>query len=186
MPNITVWTKQHESVLETLERCGRYTARREFVKYDLGEEHAPLVLEVYDWLVQHLPPSPLRPEDAELPVWVSFERSATMLKSPGTVILELSVDPGLVMGINIAKWGAMLNYSYLPESERDAREHRRLLEDYGVSDARAFMTPFYPQIKRGILNSWPRLFDDSVSLGSDAQYGLLWEVRKSWLVRVIQ
>ena len=49
MKQITVWTKQHRSVLEQLEKTGRYIARREYIEIE-NQECAPLVLEVYDWL----------------------------------------------------------------------------------------------------------------------------------------
>ena len=185
MSTITVWTKQHASVLETLEKTGRYAAKRDFVALDLGE-HAPLVLEAYDWLVAHHPDAARRPADAGVPVWVSFEREATMLPGEGSDILELSVDPGLITPVNISKWGAILNYSYIPRDAADAARHRALLEAYGVSDVKAVMTQFYPQIRREIVESWSRLFDPAVSLGSDACYGLLWEVRLEWLRGVTQ
>lgn len=41
MEKITVWTKQHKAVLETLEREGRYVAKRQFVEYE-NEDCAPL------------------------------------------------------------------------------------------------------------------------------------------------
>lgn len=185
MNNITVWTKQHRSVWDTLQKTGRYAAKRSFVALDLGE-HAPLVLKAYDWLVGHHPDSARRPADADVPVWVSFDRDATMLPGKGSVILELSVDPGLITPVNIAKWGAILNYSYIPENTADAARHRTMLEDCGVSDAKAVMTQFYPQLKREVVESWSRLFDPSVSMGSDACYGLLWEVRSEWIRNVIQ
>ena len=34
MEKITVWTKQHKAVLETLEQEGRYVAKRQFVEYE--------------------------------------------------------------------------------------------------------------------------------------------------------
>ncbi len=185
MNNITVWTKQHRSVWDTLQKTGRYAAKRSFVALDLGE-HAPLVLKAYDWLVAHHPDLARRPADADVPVWVSFDRDATMLPGKGSVILELSVDPGLITPVNIAKWGAILNYSYIPENTADAARHRTMLEDCGVSDAKAVMTQFYPQLKREVVESWSRLFDPSVSMGSDACYGLLWEVRSEWIRNVIQ
>lgn len=144
---ITVWTKQHRSVWDTLEREGRYTARREFIEKDL-QEHAGLVLEVYDWLVAHGPDSANRPPDAEYPVWVSFARETTMLPSEGTVILELEVEERLITPVHIGKWGCILNYSYIPADAEDARRHERLLADYGISDAKAYMSRFYPAIKR--------------------------------------
>ena len=185
MNNITVWTKQHRSVWDTLQKTGRYAAKRSFVALDLGE-HAPLVLKAYDWLVGHHPDSARSPADADVPVWVSFDRDATMLPGKGSVILELSVDPGLITPVNIAKWGAILNYSYIPENTADAARHRTMLEDCGVSDAKAVMTQFYPQLKREVVESWSRLFDPSVSMGSDACNGLLWEVRSEWIINLIQ
>ena len=179
-----VYTKQNDQVLRMLTESGRYTAKREYIVLDL-QEHAPLVLEVYDWLVQHSLNSAFRPVDAEYPVWVSFGSETTMLPSPGCVILELDIDPELVARVNIAKWGAMLNYSYLPISAQDAKRHAALLEAYRVSDAKAYMSQFYPQVKREIVESWNRLFDDAVQLGNQEAYGIIWEIRKEWVTRVL-
>ena len=79
-----------------------------------------------------------------------------------------------------------MNYSYIPADEADARRHRQLLRDYGTNDAKAYMTQFYPDIKREIVASWPRLFDESVKLGNDLKYGTIWELRKEWIDKVIQ
>ena len=46
------------------------------------------------------------------------------------------------------------------------------------------MSQFYPQIKREIIDSWDRLFDDSIKVNSDQRYGLIWEIRKEWIVSV--
>lgn len=183
MSLIKVWTKQHESMLQQLRKQGRYTAQKDYVSLDL-QEHAGLVLTAYEWLVQNSPDAARKPPDVQLPVWVSFESETAMLPSPGTVILELQVEEDSVTRVNIAKWGAILNYAYIPADGADARRHGQLLQDYGVSDAKACMTQFYPQIKREIMDSWRRLFDESVSLGSDACYGLLWEIREEWITNV--
>ena len=47
----------------------------------------------------------------------------------------------------------ILNYSYIPADEDDAKRHKQLLADYGVSDAQAYMSRFYPQIKMEIMSS---------------------------------
>lgn len=186
MDKIKVWTKQNQNVLKELEKTGRYTAKQEYILKDL-DEHAHLVLEVYDWLVKNAPNASQRPYDAEYPIWVSLKKEATMLPSLGTVILELEVDPSLVTMVNINKWGAILNYSYIPTDEQDAENHRQLLEQYGVSsDTKAYMSHFYPQIKRKIIASWNRLFDDSIILGNDERYGIIWEVRKEWITHIIR
>ena len=78
MGTIKVWTRQHKSVLDKVMNNGRYIAKRDYIYMDL-QEHAKLVLEVYDWLVQHSPDRANKPEDVEYPVWVSFDEEATML-----------------------------------------------------------------------------------------------------------
>lgn len=185
MDKITVWTKQHKSVAEELEASGRYVAKKENISKDL-DEHAHLVLEVYDWLVKHSPDASHKPKDAQYPIWVSFAHEATMLLSEDAVILELAIDPTMVTMVNINKWGTILNYSYIPADEQDAREHRQMLAQYGVSDAKAYMSQFYPQIKRKITDSWSRLFDDSVLLGSKQCYGNIWEIKKEWVIKIIR
>lgn len=186
MDKITIWTKQNENVVKELERTGRYTAKKEYILKDL-DRHAYLVLEVYDWLVKNTPNTFRKPYDAEYPIWVSLKKEATMLPSAGTVILELKLDPSLITMINIDKWGTILNYSYIPKDKQDAENHRQLLEQYGVSsDTKAYMSQFYPQIKRKIIDSWSRLFDDSIILGNDERYGNIWEVRKEWITQIIR
>lgn len=185
MEKITVWTKQNENVLRELEQNGRYVAKREYVHKDLGE-HAYLVLEAYDWLVKHSPAAAMRPVDAEYPVWVSPKKEATMLPSAGCVILELTLDPSLITMVNIMKWGSILDYSYIPADKADAARHRTLLEEYRVSDPKAYMSQFYPQIKREIIESWDRLFDDSVDLGNSDCYGNIWEIKKEWVTNILK
>ena len=102
------------------------------------------------------------------------------------MILELALDPARITPIHIGKWGTMLNYSYIPADQADAKRHEKLLKDYGVSDAKAYMSQFYPQIKREIIQSWERLFDSAITLGSNETYGTIWEIRKEWVIQTIR
>ena len=185
MGTITMWTKQHKNVWKLLRQDGRYTAKKEYILKDLSEQ-AHLVLEAYDWLVGHMPGSENRPADAEYPVWLSYSGEATMLPGPETVILKLAVDEALITPLNIIKWGKILNYSYIPKDDADADRHMELLSAYGVSDTKAYMSQFYPQIKREIIASWDRLFDDTILLGNDLKYGLIWEFREEWVLDVME
>ena len=177
MGTVTVWTKQHRGMLETLDTLGRYTAKKEIVRRN---EESSLTLEAYDWLAAHLP-NQNRPTDADYPVWLSFSKDAAMLLSPDTVLLELEVEESLITRLNVAKWGAVLNFSYLPQDDADGRRHRKMLADYGLSDAGICMSRFYPELRQEIHESWMRLFDDSVQLGGDHAYGLIWEVKREWI-----
>lgn len=180
---IHVWTKQHKAVLEQLERDGRYVAKRRYVQNDLGEQ-AEIMAKVYDVLVANHPKLNEKPEDAEVPVWVSFEHERTMMVTPDFVILELELDENLITKININKWGQVMNYGYLPLDKEDQKRHVEFMKNCGTSDAKAVMSNFYPELKREIVESWTRLFDDSVKFGSDASYGLIWEVTRDMLVNV--
>ena len=126
------------------------------------------------------------PADVEFPVWVSFRQDATMLPEKGRVILELEIEESLITRVNFTKWGMILNYSYIPADKADEKRHKELLEAYGVSDTQAYMSQFYPEIKREIRESWKRLFDDDIQIGSDGCYGNIWEVRREWVKNVIQ
>ena len=178
-----VWTKQHVKVAEQLKKNGQFFAKRKFIQNDLGSD-AEMMAVVYDELVKNHPRLNEKPPQAEVPVWVSFSFEATMLNSPDFVILHLEIPDSEITKINIAKWGQMLNYAYIPLDEKDDARHRELMKNYGVDDARAVMTQFYPELKREIIASWSRLFDDSVKLGSDASYGLVWQLRKKWVMSI--
>ena len=108
------------------------------------------------------------------------------MTDPETVILKLSVDEALITPVNVIKWGKIMDYSYIPANESDAERHRTLLADYRVSDVKAYMSQFYPQIKREIIASWDRLFDDTILLGNDLKYGLIWELREEWILDVME
>lgn len=179
-----VWTKQHIEVLKQLNATGRYVAKRKFVQNDLGDD-AELMALVYDYLVKFHPHVDQKPVDAEVPIWLSFERDATMQLTRNFVILEFEIDEALITKVNIAKWGQMLNYGYIHKDEEDLAKHRELMKNYCVCDMEAVMSRFYPELRAEIIESWKRLYDDNVKLGSDASYGLVWEVKKEWLKQVI-
>lgn len=177
---ISVWTKQHEAILSQLAQTGRYVAKREDI---LKNEDSQLLEPSYNWLAQHMPQEH-RPPDADYPIWLSLYADNTRLPSPNTITLELELDESLMTRINVAKWGTITNFSYLPRDDNDAARHNRLLESYGISDAKACMTQFYPALKREIESSWNRLFDDRVQLGDPFCYGLIWEVKKEWIKEI--
>lgn len=177
------YSKQHESVYETIEKTGRYVAKRAFVEKEL-DRHAYLMVKVYDMLGRFSPNLAFRPKDAEIPVWFVTKESDVMLNQPGFVILTMEIPNEVVAMINIAKWGAIMNYSYLPKDARDGEAHVEKMKRYGTSDSQAVMSQFYPHLKREIEASWSRLFDDQVQLGNDQAYGTVWELKKEWILKV--
>lgn len=184
MPEITVWTKQNKAVLAQLEADCRFIAEDRYIRKEL-EDTTDIMLFIYSWLSEHAPTASSRPEDVRFPVWVSFSEEATMIPEDGYVILELRIDEKSVALIDTAKWTRITNYSYIPADSNDEATHKQLLKNIGINNADAVMTGFYPELRHKIISSWDRLFDDSVSLGSSTAYGLIWEVKKEWIQRVI-
>lgn len=183
MKKIAVWTKQNKGVLAELVETGRYITKKEYIALDL-QEHAALVLDAYDWLVRHGPKASSKPKDVTYPIWVSYASERTMLPDQNSIILELAIDPELITPVHISKWGTILNYSYIPSDPEDAKRHAQLLADYGVNDAKAYMSQFYPTIKQEIISSWDRLFDETIQLGNDSKYGTIWEIKKEWITNI--
>lgn len=181
METIRVWTKQHISVWDTLQSQGVYHAKASGI---FQNEDAKLMMDAYRWLAANIPNAGTKPEGAEFPIWLAYSRAGTMLPTPDTVLLELEMDPSRITPVNIAKWGMILNCSYIPADARDKKRHSQLLQDWGTSDEKACMTQFYPQIRREIQESWRRLFDDAIQVGSPEVYGTIWEVRKEWVRNV--
>ena len=178
-------SKQYENVWNALQETGRYTVKREYIIKDL-KEHSELVLDTYEWLVKNGPDYGNKPADVEFPVWVSFRQDATMLPEKGSVFLVLVFVVFLFFCVNFIFWGLFFNYSFIPVDKEDEMWHIELLEAYGVSETQAYMSQFYPEIKREIRESWKRLFDDDIQIGSDGCYGNIWEVRREWVKNVIQ
>jgi hypothetical protein len=121
MPEITVWTKQNRAVLDQLESNGRFIADERFIRREL-EDTADIMLFIYSWLAAHMPAAADRPADAKFPVWVSYEKEATMSPEPGYAVLELRVPAELVTRLDIAKWTRITNYSYIPADEEDDKK----------------------------------------------------------------
>ena len=57
------------------------------------------------------------------------------------------------------------------------------MKSYRQSDATAYQSTFFPQLKKEIEDSWIRLFDDSVGNKAGLVYGNVWQLKKEWLVK---
>lgn len=181
---ITVWTKQHENILQVLEETGRYIVKKEYIEQKM-EDHSSLYLGVYGWYMhaaaRFVPPPP----DVQYPIWVSLTEEDRIQNSEGNAILEIALDEDQLIVVDLLKWGNIVNHLYIPKDLDDQKAHTQLLERYGIDDVTAFMTPFYPTIKRKIQQSHDRLFDETSVLG-EKKVGTIWEIRKEWITRIIR
>ncbi|CQR71200.1 hypothetical protein SOV_47160 [Sporomusa ovata DSM 2662] len=179
---VKVWTKQHENIVKDLETNERYIVKKEYIVNKM-EEHAALYLDVYNWYHQAASKIVQPPEDVQYPIWVSLTEEGKIENSPGNVQLEILVEQARLITMDIDKWGRIVNYMYIPADAQDKKEHDTLLARYGIDDCTAYMKPFYPNIKRKIIKSWDRLFDESIIL-SKVRVGTLWELKKEWIVSI--
>lgn len=179
---VKVWTKQHADILSDLENNDRYIVKREYIQQKM-EEHAGLYLEVYSWYRKAAEKIVPAPSDVDYPIWVSLNENEKIGNSDGNVLLEVEVDEDVLITMDIDKWGRIVNYMYIPKSKTDEIEHDKMLAAYNTDDSSAYMSPFFPIIKKKIQKSWDRLFDDSYTL-SDMRVGTLWELKKEWIINV--
>lgn len=185
MALVPVWTKQNKGILQDLEKHGRYVVQEAYVRRTNAEDTA-LFLGVYRWLARKVEERVPKPADVSYPVWVTLAGSSAMLCSPQEVVLRLEVEEELLVPVDINKWALILNYAYIPATEEDARRHSETLALYGVDDARAYMTAFYPDIKREIVQSWNRLFDEDIVVHNRLHDAVIWEIRREWVKDVIR
>ncbi len=182
---IKVWTRQDESILDILDRDGRYIVKKEYIEQKM-EDCAKFYLEVYTWYTGKARDIVPKPSDVQYPVWVSVSDDFMLQHVPGTVILELCIDRDLVIVMDTEKWDRIVNYWYVPLNKEDEENYDKKLKNYGIANSsKIFMTSFYPHFKTEILKSWDRLFDNSYTL-SDLRQGTIWEVKKEWVQKVVR
>ncbi|WP_432666965.1 DUF3841 domain-containing protein [Wukongibacter baidiensis] len=182
---IRIWTRQDEGILNVLKEHGRYIVKEEYITNKM-ENCSDVFLDVYKWYTKKAQEIVPKPHDVKYPIWVSISANYMLQPVEGSVVLELLIDRDMVITMDVEKWGRIVNYWYVPISREDETEHDKLLKKYGLSDdSSAYMSNFYPQIKRKIIKSWDRLFDNSYDL-SDVMQGTIWEVKEEWIQKIIR
>lgn len=178
-----VWTRQDKGIIDILEKEGRYIAKREFIEMKM-EDCARFYFEVYSWYSSRANAIVPKPEDVSFPIWVSLSEDFMLQSTDDSVILELEVDSSSVIIMDTGKWDRVVNFWYVPLDESDEDEFESKLKKHDIANSSAaYMSGYYPHLKKEILRSWDRLFDNSYSL-SDMMQGTLWEIRKDWVVKV--
>jgi len=182
---ISVWTRQDEKILEILEREGRHITKKEYIEEKM-EDCSGVYLDVYSWYTEKAKSIVPKPPDVKYPIWVSLREDHMLQPVPGTVILELLVDRDSVITIDSEKWDRVVNYWYVPLSLKDEEDYDKKLKNYGIANnSKVYLSNFYPHLKKEVIKSWDRLFDNSYSL-SDLYFGTIWEVKREWVQKVIK
>jgi hypothetical protein len=179
---ITLWTSQSKIVLDTLNEKGVYHVKKDFIlnKY---EDVSHIFLEAYNYFISKAKDIVPIPEGSEYPIWL-FTDLRYVDKHEDNYILKIKVDRNKVILFDMEKWNRILNLSYIPENQEDARKHAELLEKYGINnETDVYLKSYYPHLKLKVRSSWDRLFDENIVL-SPYKQAALWEIRKEWVVIV--
>lgn len=178
-----LYTRQHINVVDIIEKKGRFVSNGEYISSDMPE-HKSIILDMYTWLSTNIPNRKNKPLDAKFPIWLNNKEEAINLPTDDTRLIVIDIDDSYVQEINISKWGMILNYMYIPLDDKDLKEHYKKLDAYGISDTKAYMSNFYPDLKNEIRNSWHRLFDNNILPDKNPlNYYLIWEIKKEWIIQ---
>ncbi|SKC46881.1 DUF3841 domain-containing protein [Maledivibacter halophilus] len=181
---IKLWTCQQRIVLDTIMNNGVYHVKREYVtkKY---KEVSKIFLTAYNWFVANAQNIVQRPQGAEFPIW-TWADPKYVQHFDKAVILAIEVERNKAILFDSGKWNKILNLSYIPKDKKDSEGFKKELERYNITDdSEAYMSNFYPQLKSKIRKSWSRLFDENIEI-SGAIRAALWEIRKEWVIDIIE
>lgn len=185
--NVTLYSPQSKTVWRVVEAFGSAHSRREYVKEKYGES-AAIFLTAYDAYIREAEKIVPRSDRNDYPYW-AFAAPEQIDLSGGGKVMTLSVPKDEVVFFDQYDWYKVLKLSYIGESEREEADFVRELEKRGIRDAsEAVLKPFYPEIKRKIVDSWSRLFRHDTAIRNGDTSGVravqagLWQIKKEWLI----
>lgn len=181
---VTLYAAQAEPVWQAICRQGTAYSRAEYVQKKYGES-APVFLTAYDWFVSQLPRFVPKPPEAAYPYW-AFTDPCLMERAGFAHILKLRLPIDQAVFFRPEDWNRILQMEYLAEDASAAR-FRQELKNRGLRSADVMLSPFYPDLRSQIQESWQNLFrhHKAVLQGErplkDLQAGL-WCIQRSWVV----
>lgn len=121
-----------------------------------------------------------KPEQAESPVWI-YADEAAVFKSTGATLLKLSIPKEEIIFFDLRDWNKILNLNFLG-SEEEEKKFKEKLKSQGVKDNLDIIkSPFYPLLKKELVESWKKLFNRS-NLCKKYTEGAVWQLKKEWII----
>lgn len=173
------YTAQSQVVIDAIEKDGYARVKKEYIQKKYGNS-TRIFLSAYDWFVKQFQAKNMRPESAEYPFWLFHDLSYVDLY-PEQELLKLCIPKNACILFDNSAWEQVLSMNYVGQNPSDQKSFDHKLENMGLDCGyRAFETPFYPHIKREIVDSWDRIFkitENSVIRAA------VWEIRKEWVIK---
>ncbi len=183
---VTLYALQADPVIEELQAKGVCFSKREYVKKKY-QESAPIFLAAYDFYVSEAVKYVPKPEGAEYPYW-AFQDIYSLDTSGGGNILKLEVPRDQVVFFDMYEFKQILCLKYMGKQEEE-RKFQEYIRNCGIRrEVDIFLTPFYPNIKREITESWKQLFRHHNEISSGELHGVvsvqagLWQIKKEWII----
>jgi len=181
---IKLWTQQSEIVKDKLLSEKRTTVKKRYIKRKYGSE-AKIFLTAYDFFVKEAKDLVDKPKDAEYPIWAAEDKQHA-LSGAGGFLIQLKVPCNKVILFDADKWNKVLSLKYIPDDDKDLKDHKQKLKRYGInSDSDVVLSPHYPKLKEEIKKSWQKLFEDDISEITNKK-AALWELRLEWVEDIIE
>lgn len=182
---VTIFSPQADPVIKAVTEDGVCFSREAYVRQKYGES-APVFLTAYRWYVNAAKNIAPRPDGAEFPYWGVTDLRFVDASSGGS-LLTLKVPADEAVFFRPEDWNKILCLSLIGENEAEEAAFRRELSACGLHTTDIMLTSFYPDWKRRILDSWPRLFRFHETFlrgeaGADMpmQAGL-WRIKREWI-----
>jgi hypothetical protein len=180
---LKVWTRQSAKAWEELQKNGVFRIKKKYISRKYGALSNTFMV-CYEWLANKASEYLDRPEGAEGPIWLAIRLDFMPCPADNTVVLELEIESKNLLVFDMGKWDMILNYWYIPFDEEDGRSFRKLLDEKGIrNQSEVMMTQFHPVLKRVMMESWGRLFDENIRVSSNDQ-AICWEIKREWVTSV--
>ncbi|CQR71201.1 hypothetical protein SOV_47170 [Sporomusa ovata DSM 2662] len=187
---ITLYTAQTDEVVHLLLEQEYHYVKQEYIvrKY---EEVSAVFLQAYSWYIENAQRISPKPEEAESAIWTFCDIKYLEYHS-GCQILKLSVPLENAVFFRMSDWNKVLNLRYIGETAEEEAIFAAKLAHYGIHyEGDVYTTPFYPQFKKELRDSWQRLFrynqeikETGSYLYPDMQAGL-WYLDRQWIQQIV-
>lgn len=187
----TLYTSQTHEIVQRLADGQPHQVKMQFIRQKYGEV-AQVFTDAYSWYTRHAVQIVPKPDEAESAVW-SFRDLHNIERHTDSTILQLTVPLDQAVFFCMADWFKVLNLRYIGQNAEEERTFADKLTQQGINyEGDVYRKPFYPLLKRELVNSWQNLFRhhdairEALSQGEnpgvvDVQAGL-WEIRPEWVV----
>lgn len=184
---VRLWTRQDRRCLPILETRGRFTNTQYYLQEKFGDI-TPFFTSLYDWFVEKAQQKVPKPADVKYPIWCSVAEEYMLRPTPEEVVLVIEKDESEVVYFDGTRWDLVLNHMYIPADEEDDRQYGKRLKALGIKDRHSLIEGregvIYPEERRIVLDSWPRVFEipewDYFRIQAN-----IWEITTDEVVQVI-